>query len=257
MDEDDGRSGTPEATPTPARRLAQSASPGLVVVLALAGLLFVTSVRQAEDTAVLRTDGVDNAALYAAELDRAEQARARVAALTAAINRLTQDAGRVDDTVGELQDQAAGLAAPAGFAAVEGPTYVVSLDDAPAGVGEEGLRADELVVHQQDVQAVVNALWAGGAEAMTLMGHRIVSTTAVRCVGNTLLIQDRLYSPPYEIIAVGDPDRLASALNGSPDVGIYREYVRQVGLGWKAGPGGIQVLPAYAGPLPLQYARPL
>jgi len=34
---------------------------------------------------------------------------------------------------------------------------------------------------------VVNALWAGGAEAMTIMGVRVISTSAVRCVGNTLL----------------------------------------------------------------------
>jgi uncharacterized protein YlxW (UPF0749 family) len=56
----------------------------------------------------------------------------------------------------------------------------VSLDDAPRREGRPLVsdNPDDLVVHQQDVQAVVNALWAGGAEAMTLMGERIISTSA-------------------------------------------------------------------------------
>ena len=83
-----------------------------------------------------------------------------------------------------------------------GPGMTVSLDDAPRppdGQPPASDNPDDLVVHQQDVQSVVNALWAGGAEAMTLMGERLVSTSAVRCVGNTLLIQGRLVGPPFVI----------------------------------------------------------
>ena len=54
---------------------------------------------------------------------------------------------------------------------------------------------DDLVVHQQDVQSVVNALWAGGAEAMMIMDQRVVNTSAVRCIGNTLLLQGRRTRP--------------------------------------------------------------
>jgi uncharacterized protein YlxW (UPF0749 family) len=81
------------------------------------------------------------------------------------------------------------------------------------------------VVHQQDVQAVVNALWAGGAEAMTIMNERVLSTTAVRCVGNTLLLHGRVYSPPFVVTAIGDQTRMGNALDAAPDVTIYRQYV--------------------------------
>lgn len=47
----------------------------------------------------------------------------------------------------------------------------------------EGFTAEDIVVHQQDVENVVNALWAAGAEAMMLMDQRVISTSAVRCVG--------------------------------------------------------------------------
>ena len=52
-------------------------------------------------------------------------------------------------------------------------------------------------MHQQDIQAVVNALWAGGAEAMTIQGQRVISTTGIKCVGNTVVLHGVPYSPPY------------------------------------------------------------
>ena len=70
-----------------------------------------------------------------------------------------------------------------------------------------GADPDDYVIHQQDVQSVVNALWAGGAEAMMLQDQRVISTSAVRCVGNTLILQGRVYSPPYVITAHRQPRR--------------------------------------------------
>ena len=87
----------------------------------------------------------------------------------------------------------------------------VTLDDAPSSVAANGIDPDLLVVHQQDIQAVVNALWSGGAEAMTIQDQRVISTTAVKCVGNTVL-HGIPYSPPYVITAIGDQARLRAAL---------------------------------------------
>src|SRR5690606_41382455 len=67
-----------------------------------------------------------------------------------------------------------------------------------------GLHPDDLVVHQQDLEAVINALWAGGAEALMVQDQRITSLSSVRCVGNVLLLHGRHYSPPYRISAIGD-----------------------------------------------------
>ena len=105
------------------------------------------------------------------------------------------------------------LAAAAGLAAVSGPAMKVTLNDAPLDSGQlpQGASPNDVVVHQQDVQAVVNALWAGGAEAMMLQDQRVIATSAVRCVGNTLVLQGRVYSPPYVVTAIGDPARLSAA----------------------------------------------
>src|SRR4029079_12479703 len=115
----------------------------------------------------------------------------------------------------------------AGLTALKGPGVSVSLNDAPVtgkGPRPADVTNDDLVVHQQDVQSVVNALWAGGAEAMTVMGQRVIATSAVRCVGNTLILQGEGYSPPYAVTAIGDPARLRAALAREPGVRTYRQY---------------------------------
>jgi uncharacterized protein YlxW (UPF0749 family) len=98
---------------------------------------------------------------------------------------------------------------------------------------------------------VVNALWAGGAEAMKLMDQRVISTSAVRCVGNTLILQGRVYSPPYVIQAIGDPSAMSAALDNSNTVTIYRQYAKLLGLGYDVKSMDKVTFPAYSGSLSL------
>jgi uncharacterized protein YlxW (UPF0749 family) len=89
------------------------------------------------------------------------------------------------------------------------------------------------------------------------MDQRLISTSAVRCVGNTLILQGRLYSPPYTVTAVGDPDRLRAALDASPAVDTYRQYVAAYGLGWEVEEHAAVTLPGYAGSTAPRYAEPV
>jgi uncharacterized protein YlxW (UPF0749 family) len=102
---------------------------------------------------------------------------------------------------------------------------------------------------------VVNALWAGQAEAMTIMGERVISTSAVRCVGNTLLLHGKRYSPEFVIRAIGDPVKLRAALDASPAVGEFRDAVRNYGLGYSLTTEADIVAPAYSGPIDLRHAE--
>src|SRR6185437_9262702 len=138
--------------------------------------------------------------------------------------------------------------AAAGLTALRGPGLTVRLDDAPRradGGRPAGARPDDLVVHQQDVQAVVNALWAGGAEAMSIMGIRVISTSAVRCVGNTLLLHGQVFSPPFAIAAIGDPARMSSALGSDPGVRAFRDAAGAFGLGYDVQVHADLVAPAH------------
>lgn len=137
----------------------------------------------------------------------------------------------------------------------------VTLNDAPpnatANPGYPDPQPNDLVIHQQDLQAVVNALWQGGARGIQVMDQRLISTSAVRCVGNTLILQGRVYSPPYKITAVGDPGKLKQALNNSPAISNYLLYVKAYGLGWKVDEHEAVTLPGYSGTVDLHYAEPV
>ncbi len=225
------------------------------VVLALAGLLGATSATTARGTD-LRAGGVAGLADgIRAERHRVEQRAREVAALQLRVDGLTRSVA--GESVAR-QTSADRLAPSVGLTAVHGPALRVVLDDAARRPGEplpRGVTGDDVIVHQQDVQAVVNALWAGGAEAMQLMDQRVISTSAVRCVGNVLLLQGRPYPPPYRVTAIGPVAAMRSALAAAPAVRVYRDYVDRVGLRYEEKPIGDVTLGPYAGALSLRSAR--
>lgn len=240
------------------RRHARRSITGMIgqfLVLMSAGFLFVTSATTANGTE-LRSDRADAADLLRAEQARYEARARKAAALHREVETLTARAAVGDSAVSGVQSRSRSLLVSAGMTSMRGPGITVTLDDAPrSGTLPDGVRPDDLVVHQQDVQAVVNALWAGGAEAIQLMDQRVISTSAVRCVGNTLILQGRVYSPPFRVTAIGNVATMRRALDESPQVDIYQEYVRALGLGWWVVRHSSVTVPAYAGSLELRYAR--
>jgi uncharacterized protein YlxW (UPF0749 family) len=235
------------------RRVGRRGSVAVGSVLALAGLLFTANAHLAQTTNI--RGGQDLAGLVEREGVRVDQLSAEVDALRVRVGALTDQqntTGPVADPVEQAQTELA-----AGVVAVEGPGLTVQLSDAPAG-GGNALNAapDDLLVHQQDVQAVVDALWAGGAEAMSIQDQRVTATTAVRCVGNVLQLQGHTYSPPYVIKAIGDQRSLSQALSDSPDIRTYLLYVHSVGLGWSVTKETDIVIQAGVA-FDLQYAHPL
>ena len=122
---------------------------------------------------------------------------------------------------------------------MRGPGLVVTLNDAQRdakGRFPRDASPDDLVVHQQDIEAVLNALWSAGAEGIQMQDQRIIGTSAPRCVGNTLLLNGRTYSPPYVITAIGDVAAMQAALAAAPLVTLYKQYVVRFGLGYTEEP---------------------
>jgi uncharacterized protein YlxW (UPF0749 family) len=230
--------------------------PWLVPVAALvAGTLFASSVRasQGED---LRTDQAQLPDLIRAQNRTNEQRAGALDDLQAKVDAQTAALAPGNLATQKLERQANELAAAAGRTPVKGTAVQVRLDDAKLAGSEvpAGADPDDYVIHQQDVQGVVNALWAGGAEAMMLQDQRVISTSAVRCVGNTLVLQGRVYSPPYVITAIGDPAALQSSLVTDPDVDNLRQWSVAVGLGYDVSVPGEQTFPAYSGSIVPEHA---
>jgi uncharacterized protein YlxW (UPF0749 family) len=227
----------------------------LVPVTALgAGLMFATSASTAQGTDLRGgrfSQLTDLISSTQAEVAREERAATE---LRTQVDAQGQGAATSSSRVAAEKARGDALTGAAGLQAVRGPGLRVSLDDAPRpkdGHPAASSNPDDLVVHQQDVQSVVNALWAGGADAVSLMGDRLISTSAVQCVGNTLLIQGRLVGPPFVIQAIGDPVALRSALRVEPGVALFQRYVDDYGLSFTTTSQNNVRLAAYTGPLDL------
>ncbi|GAA4712999.1 Uncharacterized conserved protein YlxW, UPF0749 family [Promicromonospora umidemergens] len=225
-------------------------------VAVLAGLMFSASARLADGGGADTRDPQDLAQLVDTETGRVTELTERTSELDREVETLSARAGiTVPAQDGDLVEREGVVS---GSAPVTGKGLTVTLDDAPptaVGAGPGGVepQPDDLVVHQQDLQHVINALWAGGAEAMTLQGERVTSTSAFRCSGNILLLHGKVFSPPYEVTVVGDPAKMESALMSSEGVQMYLEYVDWVHLGWDVQRSDHLDLPAYDGG-GLQYA---
>lgn len=238
------------------RRPTRATVVGVGLVAALAGFVAVASAHSAAGTDLRGGRAVDTRDLVTRSAQRIAVQEAEVARLRQEVSDLTAEQG-TGAALAASQAQTARLAPAAGFTPVVGPGLTVTLDDAPRGDGAlpGNPSPDDLVVHQQDVQAVVNALWRGGASAVQVMDQRIVSTSAVRCVGNTLILQGRVYSPPFRVSAVGDTAALGQALDEDPQVALYREYVDLYGLGYVVQPEDRLAIPAFTGALLPTYAQ--
>ncbi|MGY1436848.1 DUF881 domain-containing protein [Streptomyces reniochalinae] len=229
-------------------------------VFALAGLIFWVSFNTAQGTN-LRSD---SSMLRLSDLiqERSRQ-NAELDSQAASLHRQVDNLARRDDGSTKGQDrELSDLEKGAGLTQQKGEGLTVTLDDAPTNATAKvpGLpepEPNDLVIHQQDLQAVVNALWKGGAKGIKVMDQRLISTSAVRCVGNTLILQGRVYSPPYTVSAVGDRDALQQALRSAPAIQNYLEYVDAYGLGWKVDEHKAMTLPGYSGTVDLQQARPV
>ena len=221
----------------------------------LAGGLFAAAAVTSEGSD-LRPAGGDVASLLQERALRVERSRAEARELQEDIDDLAASAPP-GGSLEALLDRVARLQEVSGLTASRGPGVRVSLTDAPRSVDVPGLDPNVLVVHQQDIQAFVNALWAGGAEAISLQGQRLISTTGIKCVGNTVVLDGVPYSPPYVIDAIGEPARLNSALDLSPEVVIYRDYVERYQLGLETRTLSNIDMKAYAGTVGLTHARAL
>jgi uncharacterized protein YlxW (UPF0749 family) len=229
---------------------------GAPVALLCAGLLFATSATNARGTDLRPSRNTTLAGLVEEQSRRSNSLAKQAASLRQDILDLQSQQGGIGTT---LTERLAWLSKHVGTTPLTGPGLTVTLQDAPKKVLDENpdVDADWLVIHHQDIQAVVNALWSGGADAISIQGHRIISTTGIKCVGNSVVLHGVPYLPPYRISAVGDAAELQRALDRSKYIGNLKDYVLRFELGYQVKPESSLAMPAYEGTLELAHASVL
>jgi uncharacterized protein YlxW (UPF0749 family) len=230
------------------------------VVALAAGLLFATSGQTARGTDLRGGEVIELSGLISQRRAALAGQTAEAEELQAQIERLTDQAATQDGAVAAERSEADALTLSAGMVGLTGPGVRITLDDAPRrpdGSLPRGARPDDVVIHQSDVQAVVNALWAAGADGVAIMDERLIATSAVRCVGNVLLLEGRTYSPPFHVTAIGELDAFVDQLAASPQVAVFQDAVAAFGLTFTVRGVDSMELPAHSATPLMEYATPV
>jgi uncharacterized protein YlxW (UPF0749 family) len=232
---------------------------GVPLVCLLAGLLLAATHGVSGGAEIRRSDAPRLVDLVREAQQSVDRLTSQRDALVTTIDTHHGGSPGADAALAVITNRSAKLALDAGLDPMHGPGLVVTLNDAQRnaeGRFPRDATPDDLVVHQQDIQTVLNALWSAGAEGIQVQDQRIIGTSAPRCVGNTLLLNGRTYSPPYVITAIGDASAMHAALAAAPLVTLYKQYVVRFGLGYSEQPRAQVDLVAHSEPVRMKFAKP-
>ena len=145
---------------------------------------------------------------------RAEELTVRLKEVESDRDKLAKEldeyrAGRISGAAQKEMDE---LKARAGETELEGKGIIFTLDDSKQAA-KAGENKNLYIIHDEDLLRVVNELRSAGAEAISLNGQRLIGSSEIRCVGPTVLVNERRLAAPFVILAIGNPQTLESSLN--------------------------------------------
>jgi uncharacterized protein YlxW (UPF0749 family) len=158
---------------------------------------------------------------------------------------------------GAEADRLRDLGAGTGLAKVAGPGVSVRLTDGPPEVDPvSGEPTGENLgrVLDRDLQRVVNALWAAGAEAVAVNSQRLSAVSTIRGAGEAVLVDFTPVSSPYVVRGIGPPG-IVQRFAASRTAEQLRWLQEKYRMGVTVSARDRLVLPAAPEPR-LRYARP-
>jgi len=222
----------------------------------MVSVAWVTKENRTARNAFLRSDQRARVSEAVIDLDAYEQSTNEVKKLQEEKTKLENAVAKKGDDSKVLNDSLQDMKIFAGLCEVEGPGVVVTLNDAPksdTGFGGQVAVNPDSVIHDLDVVHTVNELFAAGAEAIAVNGHRVSGRTSFRCVGNTILVNDVKIASPIAVRAIGETDTLFGAMS-MPGGTLSQIRVFD--------PAMVQIekiqkmrLPAFVGPTSMKWAK--
>jgi len=221
---------TMDLNPTPTNRLIDrrpERAPGqdrrawwatLFALCGILGAMLGLSVRT--QTAKQRQDALDRLQGSAVQFNANLELQRRIAQLQKDNAQLARSAPSDTERLKVISKDLLNAQAFAGLTDVKGPGIVVTLSDskkpfANMSAGFSNMPpgfAPPNIIHDTDIDAVLNELKASGAEAISVNGQRIAAVSPVRCVGPTVLVNFTPTASPFVIKAIGDPKTLKAGV---------------------------------------------
>lgn len=231
----------------------------LTVVLFISGVLLTIALRTQESIRPpWHKQNESLAAMIKTQETEIKKLENSIEAKRAFLERYQREVSLGKKELESLQQKLQQLRVLSGMTEVTGPGLTITLDDnikeyEAAQSKNPGVKPDDYLIHDKHILYIVNELRAGGAEAISVNGQRIVNSSDIRCVGPLILVNTTRLGPPYIIKAIGDPDSLARVLE-LPE----SEYniLKMAGYPVKYERSSKIVIPAFKGSFQFNYAQP-
>lgn len=141
-----------------------------------------------------------------------------------------------------------------GRASLKGPGIIILMYDNPEERGF-GYDLNKDIIHDTDILNIINDLKVAGAEAISVNGERVLSTSEIKCAGPTIRINERTSATPFRIKAIGDPKLLTAAVSAPGTNGDILKNV--LNKGFETTVEDSITISAYEKPFNFRYAKPV
>ena len=194
---------TPAPGQHPPRWVRNRGATALIgALLAILGFALAVQVRSNSQTdALAGAREADLVRILDDQNSRIERLQGQISDLQAAKQRLSDSSNNTAEAREEAQRQADALAVLTGTAPAHGPGIRATITD-PL----HALRAEELL-------DVIEELRGAGAEVIQFGPVRVGTSSAFTDSGAGVLLDHTLLQAPYDVLAIGDPKTLNTALN--------------------------------------------
>lgn len=149
-----------------------------------------------------------------------------------------------------LVDQVQSLRSQAGITEVKGQGVVVTLADAKSG--EPTI---DSIVHASDIRDLVNVLWQSGATAISVNDQRLVFSSSIDSVVNTVLVNNSKITNPFVIKAIGDSSKMDKAIKDNSNLKDIRDRVKNNHLVLNVSTNKEVTISGYSGGLSVNNAK--
>lgn len=187
----------------------------ITIVCIISGLLLSLQLK-AQSTLVSNPIGERNQAL----IDIINKLENETDAIQNQISKIREEIESIEERksheqgdISQLQNKVHKARRQAGLTPLKGAGVVITLDDNKAGLqSAQNDDPNRYIIHYENILNLISELKLAKAEAISVNGQRIVTSSEIRCVGNVILVNTTRLAPPFEIKAIGNPGFLEDIL---------------------------------------------